>query len=209
MAEVSVKFDERKLAQIEGVLSGIKNGVRDALVGAINDTSKQQRTWLSTQIRERVNIKKKDLDPSISIKHATKTTLSGAIRMSADKRLPLKYFGAKQTAKGIAYKIKKGGPRQKLETPKVETTTKRGKKKKVKDTSVGYFGPNIARLGNHAFKRTTRNRLPIVKLHGPSPWGVFTENKMERPAETETANVLDRNIDRRVKMLLLKAAGGI
>jgi len=187
---VSIRVE--KLKEAKAMLSHIKNGVRDALMGAINETSKEQRTYISRQIRTLVNIKKADIDKRITIKHATKTNVTGAVVLKESERLSLKYFGATQTKTGVRYKIAKA----------------KGKKPVL---DGGFMGPKpgavATRLGGHAFKRTGKARLPIVKLHGPSAWGVFVKNDLQKPTEADTQVKLEKNFKQRVNYLIKKAAG--
>jgi hypothetical protein len=57
--------------------------------------------------------------------------------------IPLKYYGAKQTSRGISFMIRRGR------------------------TSLIQSGFTVKELGLHGFTRTTRHRLPIRKRFGP------------------------------------------
>lgn len=109
------------------------------------------------------------------------------------RRIPLKDFGAKQNSVGVTYKISKTRGRKTL----------RG----------GFQGPSPGVLkaswkGN-AFKRVGRARLPIVKLKGPSPWGVFRKRGGTGVVAVHLEQELAKEIAERVRFNKLKAAGGL
>lgn len=166
-------------------LAHIRNGQRDALMGGVNDTLKNGRTYASKLIRDKVNIKKKDLDPHITVDWATKARQAGTLFIRESERIPLKYFGAKELKRGgVSYRIEKKGP-----------------KKTLKSAFI------IERFGGHVFTRKGLQRHPLQKHHGISAWGAFVVNDYIRPTQKYVTERLQYNIERRVNMLLLRAAG--
>ncbi len=157
---VTMKLRADDLQKLGSMLSHIKGGLEKAIARASRRVAKQGVTFISSEIRGKVNIKKKDLDRKVlTTKQRGKT--GQVITLEATSRFPLKYFGAKQTKKGVTYQIPSGKGQKKL--------------------AVGAFGPNIPRLGGQVFRRAGKNRLPIVPLFGVSPWGTFMINKMLEP----------------------------
>jgi hypothetical protein len=59
----------------------------------------------------------------------------------------------------------------------------------------------------NVFKRVGKSRLPIVKLMGASPWGVFTKQKMTPEQERDIKAELVKQMDRRIKLNILRAEG--
>lgn len=174
-------------------VSHLKNGQRSALMGGINDTLKSARAYASKLIRDKVNLKKKDLDPYIGIFHAQKQRLSGSLNVKPGRRISLKYFGARQTKAGVTYKIDKKGAKKTL--------------------NKGFMGPKLGvmavKLKGHPFVRVKDKRKPVAMAVGVSAWGAFAVN--EYPARTKeyAQEQLEKNVARRVNFLLLKAAGKI
>ena len=185
---VYIDFDPKQLAAIETKLRDAKIKIPKVLAAAVNDTAKQEKVQISARIRERVNIKKKDIDKYISFSRASAGNTSAVLKLSKSARIPLKYFGARQTKAGVTYRIDKGGGRK---------------------LAAGAFGPQIPRLGGQVFKRVGKSRFPIRKLLGPSPWGVFVKSGMIRPTKTSIAANLRKNLERRAKFELLKKSGQI
>lgn len=191
MPSLSLKINEQQLQRAMRDLQAVPRGLPKAIVGAINDTAREMATSTKQplsvlkQITRRVQIKAKDVRSHIHVQRANRSRMRADIRLSESQRLSLKVFGARQIRRGVSYKIERGGRRQ---------------------TVAGAF---IA-LGGHAWRRIGRSRLPIVKLHGPSPWGVFVK---ALGAESQTATEMERrmaiNLDQRVQFLLKKARGEI
>ncbi len=195
MPSVAIEFDRAQLAAVISRLQGIKNGVPKLLMGAVNDTATQTKTRISSSIRDEANIKKKDLDPFIWVQpRATLTRPSAGVHLSKSSRIALKYFGARQTKVGITYQIMKAGPRK---------------------LALHAFGLDIPRLGGNVFRRKgpiggkLAGRLPIIKLYGPSAWGVFVKSGMIVPVKEEAQALLNKNVASRANFLVLKANGKI
>lgn len=197
MGVINVSVDARKLDDVTRMLADIKNGVPKALVGAVNDTARATVSQISKSIRERVNIKKKDIDKNIRRTNATPARMSARITLSETKRLGLKYFGAKAYgANGKGAKKQIGGVSYQID--------KRGGRKRVPGA---FEGP--PRLGGQIFKRLGKSRRPIVKLQGVSPWGAFVMSGGRKTTQADATALLEKNLDRRVNFLLLKHSGAI
>lgn len=192
MPEIDVKIDKPRLAALRRDLKGIARGVEKVVVGAVNDTAKEVATSTKNpksilkQITDKVRIKAGAVRKVIKLSRANKSHPSAAITLSETERLGLKDFGARQTKKGLSYRIEKAGARKKVPS--------------------GFL---VAKLGGHAFKRLGKKRLPIRKLEGPSPWGVFMAAGGPAIAEADAAVRLEKNLDQRLQFVLLKAQGKI
>jgi len=188
---VSISIDAGKLARAERKLRDIKGGIDKAIVRAVNETAKEVKTEMSSRIRDEVNIKKRDIDKKIVIYKGSSKFQAAKIRMSASRkhRIGLKYFGARQSAKGVTYAIRKGGGRTLIE---------------------GAFGPKIPRLGRQVFKRVGKQRLPLKgPLKGPSPWAVFVMSGMQDGVIADGEERMAKNLNQAVEFLILKQKGKI
>lgn len=182
---VTMKLRQDDLQRLGAMLAHIKGGLEKAIARASRRVAKQGVTFISSEIRGKVNIKKSDLDRKVlSAKQRGKT--GQTITLQATSRFPLKYFGATQTKKGVAYKIPSG----------------KGKKK----IALGAFGPNIPRLGGQVFRRAGTRRLPIVPLFGVSPWGTFMVNKMLEPTRPYLARKFAARVMTEAQNLIADAA---
>lgn len=183
--DLSIAIDDTKAKQL---LANVKGGVPKAIAGAINDTLKTSKSELSRRIRDRVNIKKKDIDKHISVDRANPGRLQGKLHLSESARLGLKYFGATQNKRGVKYRIEKGGARKTIE---------------------GAFGPKIPRLGGQVFRRIGKKRLPIIKLQGPSPGGVAVKAGIDEVQFESSQKIFQTKLDARIRFILLRHSGKI
>lgn len=199
-AAIRVTVDPASLTRVKEKLRRRPDLLLKQIAGALNDTAKHERSNVSKLIREKVNIQKKDLDKHIAIRSATPKHLEAQVLIQKTERIPLKYFGARQTKKGVTYRIARAA------TPPGKTGRRAaGPKERIPDA----FGPNIPRLGGNVFRRKRvgsgqkAKRLPIVKLFGPSAWGVFIRHDMRsevnKSANAYLANRLRHRVQYQVK----------
>jgi hypothetical protein len=134
---------------------------------ALNRLARMAKTEISSQIRKTYNIKKKDVDPFIEFpgrERATARRLQAVLR-SSGMRIPLGYFGARQTKAGASVAVKKG---QRMVIAHSFVATMRFGKKMV-------------------YVRTTKARGPVKTLKGPSIAQLFGSRYIR--------GVIDRLID--------------
>ena len=208
---VKVNVDTSKLRAMLASSEKSPQKLKQNIAGALYDGAKFCRTDMSRQIREHVHIKKKDVDEHIHIDRPDAKRLVAGVTLRKTDRIPLKDFGARQTKQGVTYKIAKSAEAAALmkragtnyTNPPAKTKGKR-KGKAPSQNGRGRvpsgFGPNVPRLGGHVFKRVPgATRLPIIKLYGPSAWGVFVRLKLrKKTAKAVLAYVMDR-LERRIK----------
>ncbi len=191
---VDVLVAKRKLAHIKG-------GLDKARLGAVQRTRKKAITWASSKVREHMLIKKKDLDRHFT-NNSRPTKKKPIVKMSIKKqwRPSLKAFGLKSitrkarktgwiTGHGVSYRISR----------------KRGRQI-VKD-AFGAEESIYPKLHGHAFRRVGQEREPTVKLHGPSPWGVFMKRGLDGIWAAYCNTELRKELYSYVRYLLLKAEG--
>ena len=188
---ISIEIDTRDLEELERAAKAAKKSLPREVSIAVNKTAKQAQGQISREIRKELNAPKKAVDKSLSIpKKATKQKTGAVVRLAATKRIPLRDFGARQTRAGVSYRISKGDGR--------------------KTVHGAFQGPKpgavFARFGGHVFKRRGRQRLPIQKLLGVSPWGVFTKRNLFKPVNLYTDQALRKQLERRIRLNVLRAS---
>lgn len=189
MSSLAVELDGSEIRRLMASLKNPAKSTPKILAAAVNDTARQTRTRMSVRIRRRVNIKKKDLDPYLSFSKATTANPQSKITLKEERRISLKDFGAKQTKRGVTYKIDKLGGRKLV---------------------PGAFGPQIGKLNSLPTMRVGKKRFPIRFLRGVSAWGVFVQNKsIEQGTLDEARKLLANNIRRRVNLELLRESGKV
>ena len=70
--------------------------------------------------------------------------------------------------------------------------------------SPGTFAP---KLYGGVFRRVGKERLPIVKLYGVSPYGTYRKNDFESIDVAYSGDYLKQQIDRRINLNVLRANG--
>lgn len=173
---VNVDFD--KVERLKAAMREKPSKILDAVAGAINDTAKHTETAMSSRIRKKVNLKKDVVDKVIRRTTARREKLSAAVSLNKTARIGLKHFGARQTKHGVTYRIERDGG--------------------IKRIASG-FGPNIPALSGNVFVRVGKARLPIRKLYGVSPWGVFVKGEMLPPTTADAQEFLDNRIEHRLQ----------
>jgi len=115
---------------------------------ALNRLARMAKTEISSQIRQGYNIKKKDVDPYIEFPASGRATARRlrAVLRSSGMRIPLGYFGARQTKTGASIAIKKG--QRRIIVHGFIATMRFGKQQ--------------------VYMRTTKARGPVKALKGPS-----------------------------------------
>jgi hypothetical protein len=198
MGAVDVRINQHQLRKATEMLSGVKGGIDRALLGAVQRSRRQAKTWASKQVRDRIRVKKKDVDQHLTTTRPTKSNPASRIRLGKKSRMSLKVFGLKQKygrkdrttgkrqAKGVTYRIAKSGGR------------------KWAKSAFGADRTKWQKLGGHAYKREGKARFPIRKLHGPSPWGVFIKANLLGQWKNYAAGRMRKNLDDQIRFLLLK-----
>ena len=165
---VNITVDTTRL---DSRINAIKGGMEKAIRRASTRAKTHAKKKISDVIRERVAIKAGTIKSQVIAKEVGKT--GQQVTLSKSKRVSLREFGARQTAKGVSYRIAKTGRR---------------------GFAAGAFqGPRpglmFTKYKGTVFKRKGKSRLPIMKIWGPSPWGAFTGGNKERTVEDATVGV--------------------
>lgn len=189
---ISIQVNEKQLKELTLAVGRAKKSFPKELAAAINETAKKTRLNMGREIRETVNIKKKDVEKSIKISAtATGTSLKGVVSLKKDNRVGLQHFGGRQNKSGVSYKISKSGGR--------------------KTIAGAFMGPKPGQLApklhGGVFRRASTTRLPIIKLYGVSPYGAFIKNNFDETEVVFINKTLQAQIERRIKLNVLRANG--
>jgi hypothetical protein len=189
---ISLSIDRSQISKLEAAVRNAGKSMSKEIAAAINATAKKTRLDMGRKIRSELNIGKESIESVIKIvRPATPTGLSAGARLNQTKRIPLRDFGAKQNKAGVSYKISKKGGRGSVEG--------------------AFQGPKPGAMKaswrGRVFKRVGKDRLPIVQLMGPSPWGVFVKQRMTAAQVKETEAELAKQIERRINLNVLRANG--
>ncbi len=183
---LTLDIDPRQLRELERSLDGMNRKLENEMRIAVRATTRKAKTVMSRQVRTELAAPARSVNQLISTQVTGGFAPSGEVRLRKTKRLPLKAFKPRQTRKGVSYRISKRTGRNRV--------------------AGAFISP---KLGNHVYKRRGKSRLPIDKLHGPSPWGVFVLKRMKPPSVREIQGELRKQVDRRIKFNVLKRSGRI
>lgn len=97
MGLIKVRLSRESKRDIASRLRKMSKIPKRVIASAANDAAKVMRTRVSTLIREKIRIKKEDLDKRIRIVRADESRTTASVWVSHSERLSLKYFNAVAT----------------------------------------------------------------------------------------------------------------
>lgn len=157
---------------------------------AVKQTVTHVKSQVAKEISSRINVKQKDVKRKLKVRMNPNDPTATVI-LNKEARPGVNIFGAKQNQTGVTYKIGK--------------------------ESVHVLGafqgprPGVMKLSwkGNAFKRQSKARLKIVKLQGPSLWGVFVKNNSTEPVVASARVYMKKQLRNRIKYRIAKARGEI
>ncbi|MCE5185079.1 MAG: phage tail protein [Planctomycetaceae bacterium] len=186
--DIQIKLDEQRLREVQLMLREIPRGMATVMSRGINKTAVSVRAEVVRKIAAEVNLSQKRIREALTISQANWTKWAATINISR-KRIGLINFGARQTARGVSYKIDKAHGRKAIEHAFI-ATAKGAENVWVRETDAdGTLVP----------------RLPIVRLQGPSIGEVFKRAAwlvQQTYASAETQ--LNKNIETQIELMLDK-----
>lgn len=156
-----------------------------------NKVTRKGKSLVAKDVASELAVPQKVIKQQISTQRIDKT--GAQLVLSKSRRIPLRDFKARQTKKGVSYKVSK----------------KRGRKLAVGAFTGPRPGLTFARYRGRVFKRVGKTRLPIRQLYGPSPWGVFVKQRRLKPVGDQLRAELRKQMAERLRYRRLKAAGEI
>lgn len=184
---MKISLNERKYKALKDSLDGKVKAIQKELAVVINKTAKQGERVLAKEVHAELATTIKAIQDKIKIRgRATKENPTSKIALSKSDRLSLRVFSPRETKAGVTYRISKT---------------------KGRKTAKSAF--EVKKLSKHIWKRKGKSKFPIVKLQGPSPWGVAVVNDMQKPASEKIQRELTKQINRRVDFILKKKTGVI
>ena len=182
---------EKRLAKL---LQGNSKRLRREMAIAVNATSKKTVALWAEKSSKELATAQKNIKGTIRVRKKASAGESksptAVVTQKKTGRIPLRDFGARQTKKGVSYRISPG----------------KGKKPVIAGAFQGPKpGVMKASWRGRVFKRVGKERLPIVQLMGPSPWGVFIKKKMTPAQMKEIETELAKQIERRINLNVLRA----
>lgn len=154
-------------------------------------TAKKAKSLIAKQVVKELATPQKIVRAQLSTRRGSGPKATVTLKKSS--RISLREFKPRQTKKGVSYRISKSQGRKIIQG--------------------AFTGPKpgltFVKFRGHAFKRVGKSRLPIVKLFGPSPWGVFVVNKQQQQVNPQINAELRKQLAERVRFKTLKKQGVI
>jgi hypothetical protein len=187
---LSVYFDRVKLRSAERMLAEIKNGLAKAMAGAVNDTLENIKTATAKGLTERLAITQRDVKQYLKIKRAQPKPgkASGVFSVERVKRPNLAKFKARQTKKGVTFRIVKSGSRKLI---------------------PGAFGRPDPKRPEWVAIRSGRARHPLVFLRGVSVYAAYLKAGIHEKMAAFAEERLAVNLWSRIHFLMLAKSGKI
>ena len=180
--EVSVRAD---FDQAQRMLSGLRSrAIRRAGVRALNRTASQARTAaakdMAKEVGQAIGLSKGGLKKSIKHVRANRWNLRAKLVVTG-RALPLIRFGARKVKQGVS-------------------AAAWGKRKIYK----GVFIAKMKSGRKGVFRRTSKDRLPIKELYGPSLPKEFRKKKLVDAMKKEIAITWPKNFQHEMNFELAK-----
>lgn len=184
MGILKLKVEGGGFDAVVNLSEGFGPAIKKESTIAVNKTAKFHKNQIAKEVTKHVRLKQKDVKQVIDVETARRSGAPTAIvLLNKTAKISLKRYGARQTKSGVTYRISRQGGRQKIQ---------------------GAFGPKITKLGGHVYKRRGKARLPIQKLHGPSPAGVYNKQKLLPVSKKQLTERLEYEMNRRVRAIKVR-----
>lgn len=189
---IEIQINAKQLRRLKDATGKAKKKFSRELAAAVNSVAKKTKLDIGRNVRKTINIKKEESEKPLSMTaKATEAKPQVTVSMKKTKRLGLRHFGARQDARGVSFKISKQGGRSRV--------------------NEAFQGPRPGMMkmswkGN-AFRRVGKYRLPIIHLRGVSAFGAFAKNDMTKPMMRSIRENLAKQVERRIKLNILRAEG--
>lgn len=191
---VRISADTDQLQELQRLLGNSTKKIKREIATAINATKKKVASQVAKEITKELATSQKVVKEQINARDkANAQKLSATVTLKKSQRIALREFGARQNKKGVSYKISKTKGRKLI--PGAFQGPRPGAVK------VSWRG--------HVFIRVGKPRLPIRRLSGPSPWGVYVKGGRDPMIRREAREELRKQVDRRIRFLKLKQQGTI
>ena len=106
---LTIQADEAKIERVKRILGAFPRKAPMVMARAINKITVGARAEIVRGIAAEIAVKQSELRArNVRVSKASYTRWSARVRVTG-RRIPLKKFGARQTRRGVTYRIRKGG----------------------------------------------------------------------------------------------------
>ena len=183
---MKVQLDTKAVEQVKKAIRQIGFDANKQIKIGIGKAAGKVKIAAARQVRTALKVKVSILKKAIRIKRPpSDDILSQIIILGYGYPIPLKYFGAQQTEKGVTYKI----------DPRFRN------KSTLQDAFI------LDRYKGHVFRRSGKNRGPLIRMNGPAPGDVYEKAGVVDVALKKANEELPKQIRERLRYLIVKAQG--
>lgn len=147
-------------------------------------TAKKTKSLIAKSITQELATPQKVVRSKLTQVRSGPTGAEVTLKKTA--RISLRDFGARQTKKGVSYKVSKTKGRKTIASAFI-----------------------IKKFGGHVFKRVSKVRTSHTQRYGPSPWGVFVKKQKDNQVMPKVELELHKQLAERLRYQKLKQSGAI
>lgn len=220
---IILSFDPETIAATAAALDGFGRDFKRVITGTINDALRKVQRESVDRVYRKLAVTKREIRKRTKTISANFSNLTGQFTFVKGARIPLKRFHPRQVGGSGQF-----GSRRRIRLD--EQALKRDTAKLIRGQFRG--GPNpaagvtyrierggkrklatqafiVESLGSHVWKRVDKGRLPIRKLRGPSPWGVFVHYGMDKEVIEVGKEEMDDLLEKRLDFVIKQRRGEI
>jgi hypothetical protein len=186
--KMTVNVDEKLLKDVQKKLKDVPKKAPNAISNALNRAATNVNSNVSKEVRKEYVIKSGDIKATLTKTKATRSKLSAEVRSDGNV-IPLDRF--KVSPKTIKPNRKKP----------IKVAVKKGGVKPV----LGAFVADVS--GIKVFERTSKKRLPIRRLFGPSVPQMLGNGGIREEIERQGQETFERRLDHEINRILEKRGG--
>ena len=191
---IDIKLDKQSMNDLQEALKDRPYQILKRTAIAINKTAKKHKTQAATKVRETLNINAKTAKDAIRIakRRATAKHLTATIYINQTPDLGLDKFQARQTKRGVSYKIETGGTKTFVEGAFI-----------VKRYNKNVFKRKYPYLPKKAGGNKSQNKRLGLML-GTTVMKAYKRHKLLKWSQKTVTNELKFQIQQQVKYVLQK-----
>jgi hypothetical protein len=183
---MKIDIDSQSLAAVRKTIESLGANIKRELNVAVNKTASQVKIKAARKLKSVIPVPVKVLKKAIAVsKKSDVANLTSEILMIEGYPIPLRYFGAKQTKKGV--------------------THKRAGAEKSRGVLPHAFIVN--RYRGNIYERSSKPRGPLTQQKGPAPSEYYQSAGVTDLALDTARDQLPKQINERIRFLTLKAKG--
>lgn len=206
---IDIKLDQRKYRRIQSLLKSVPRDLPKILSRALNRTIKPAKTEVSKGLRKEINIKAAEVKKGTKVNKASTARLITSIILS-HKKIPIVKFGAKQTKKGVTFKVYKKKGRKTMEGAFLATMS--SGHKGVFRRGIGQNRRQINQIRStrksEKSSQVTKHNIYIGEQFGTSLHKAFAKSEqLIKNIIAKAYQRLDHNIEAQIKYVFSRRKG--